>query len=99
MTEDQYVAERITLRAQRRRQAEQLAKAEAKRHAEARERAKEIWERAGEANSSHPYLVKKAVRAHGLRQSRDRLIIPVCDLYGVLHGPSSSSVRMAKKYS
>ena len=79
-------AERITLRAQRRRQAVQRAQADAERHAEARRQANALWEQAGEADQAHPYLVEKAVRTNGLRQDGDRLMVPVRDLDGVLHG-------------
>lgn len=79
-------AERITLRAQRRRQAKQRAEAEAKRHAEARKRAQALRKRGGPADRAHPYLVRKAVSPHGLRQDGDRLMVPICDFDDVLHG-------------
>ena len=65
-------AERIMLRAERRRQAKQRAEADAERHAEARKRAQALWELAGEADRAHPYLVRKAVSPHGLRQKKGR---------------------------
>ena len=79
-------AERIALRAQRRQQVKLRAKADVERHAEARKRARTLWERADEADPAHLYLVRKAVRSHGLRQDGDRLIVPVLDFDGELHG-------------
>ena len=79
-------AERITLRAQRRRQAKQRAEANTERHAETRKRAQALWERGGEADRGHPYLIEKGVSPHGLRQIGDRLMVPVLDSDDVLHG-------------
>lgn len=44
--------------------------------AEAKQRAIEIWEKAHPAQDNHPYLVRKQVKAHGLKLGTDgRLII------------------------
>jgi len=64
-----------------------LAKAQAERdaernrqHEEAARRAASIWSRAAPAPDSHPYLLKKGVRAHGTRLDRfGNLIIPASD--------------------
>jgi len=37
-----------------------------------------------EAGDDHPYLVKKGVKAHGLRLDGDKLVIPVCDIEGTV---------------
>jgi phage/plasmid primase-like uncharacterized protein len=34
---------------------------------------------------THPYLTTKGVRAYGIRQAGDRLLIPLCDSKGILH--------------
>lgn len=61
--------------ARRQRDAEQ-----AKTWESAATRAAAIWDRAQPASDSHPYLVRKCVRAHGTRQTQDgRLVVPVWD--------------------
>ncbi|MFA7330405.1 MAG: DUF3987 domain-containing protein [Candidatus Delongbacteria bacterium] len=56
---------------------------EVKRHAEARERAKEIWERALPCRE-HPYLARKQIQPHGARVHEGRLVVPL-RLGGELH--------------
>lgn len=58
---------------------------EARRHDEARAKALRCWDAAKPANPGHDYLKRKAVAADGIRQSRDRLIVPLRDRAGVLH--------------
>ena len=53
-------------------------------HAQARARAAALWARAREADAGHPYLRKKRVPAHGLRQLGPLLVVPVADEAGVL---------------
>jgi putative DNA primase/helicase len=60
------------------------AREEARRHAEARDEARLIWKASKPAPSDHPYLVKKGVKAHGLRVHEGALIIPMRD-GGELH--------------
>lgn len=54
-------------------------------HASARGRAEKLWERSKPAFNSHPYLVRKAVSAFGIRDLRGQLVIPLRDAEGVLH--------------
>lgn len=77
-------AERAELRrqhedAQRRRAAEQK-----RVHQETAARATGLWFRARPATDSHPYLRAKRVRAVGLRQLRDALLVPLRDERGKL---------------
>jgi uncharacterized protein (DUF927 family)/phage/plasmid primase-like uncharacterized protein len=58
---------------------------EARRHDEARAKALRCWDAAKPANPGHDYLTRKAIAAYGIRQSRDRLIVPLRDMAGVLH--------------
>ena len=52
----------------------------ARRQAEARKKAKEIWQISEPAIDDHPYLARKGVKAHGLRVAGDgRLVVPVTD--------------------
>jgi putative DNA primase/helicase len=52
---------------------------DAKHKAEARKAAATIWQAAGAAPDDHPYLVKKGIRAHGLRVHDGALAVPVRD--------------------
>ncbi len=56
--------------AERARRREQEAEAKAEREAAAAVRAGEIWEKAQPATDDHPYLVKRGVKAHGLKVGR-----------------------------
>ena len=58
---------------------------QARIHAEARERAAKLWARSAPAGDDHPYLVRKAVHAYGLRQLRNQLVVPLRDTDGTLH--------------
>lgn len=54
-------------------------------HAEARERARHLLDKARPATSSHPYLQRKGVHAFGLLQLRRMLVVPAYDAAGLLH--------------
>jgi len=54
----------------------QRAQEEAGRQAAA-ERAARLWAQAEEASDAHPYLVRKGIGAHGLRQHDGALLVPV----------------------
>ena len=58
--------------------------AQAGAYADAARRAAELWNKAGAADPFHAYLVKKLVSPIGLRQLRDRLVVPVRDVDGRL---------------
>lgn len=51
----------------------------------ARVKAARLWALAGPADAAHPYLVAKRVKAWGIRQLRDSLVIPARDADGRLH--------------
>lgn len=57
---------------------------EEKTRAEARQKATAIWEAAAPAPDDHPYLVRKGVKAHGLRQHKGALVIPMRSADGTL---------------
>jgi putative DNA primase/helicase len=57
---------------------------EAKRQGEARAKAEALWGFA-EPCETHPYLLRKGVKAHGVRLHRGRLVVPLCDAGGRLH--------------
>ena len=57
---------------------EQRDAEERKRQMEAALRAREIWDNAKPAPANHPYLLRKKVKAHGLRvDAANRLIMPI----------------------
>src|SRR5687768_11211090 len=58
---------------------------EVKRHTEARERAADRWAKAFNVTPTHPYLVRKAIKPHGVRQEDDVLLVPMRDSAGELH--------------
>lgn len=49
---------------------------------EAQKRADVLWAMASPPDPQHPYLVAKGVRAHGLRQSGDALLVPAYNMLG-----------------
>ncbi len=55
-------------------------------HAEARERAEREWANAAPAEPEHSYLQAKTVRAYGIRQDGDQLIVPVYGPDGTRRG-------------
>ncbi len=70
---------------QRQAAAQQARAAELRQvQAQAAERAARLWSRARPATDEHPYLKRKGVRAIGIRQLRDMLVIPARDAAGVL---------------
>uniref|UniRef100_A0AAU6W245 DNA primase/helicase n=1 Tax=Pseudomonas phage Touem01 TaxID=3138548 RepID=A0AAU6W245_9VIRU len=75
--------------------------AERKRHADAAARAQSIWAESQPATDDHPYLVRKGVKAHGLRLGKwefvnedngeiftltdKALLVPICDKTRSIH--------------
>lgn len=64
--------------------AEREAEAERLRQA-AQAKAQHIWDSSPPADDSHPYLVRKGVKAHNLRQSGDAIVVPIKDTNGTLY--------------
>lgn len=64
---------------QRQHEAERLQRAH-----EAQQRALRLWKQAAAADPFHPYLLKKKVAQHGVRQLDDKLVIPARDADGTL---------------
>ena len=44
---------------------------------EAAKHAQKLWEQASDASMDHPYLLKKGIQAHGIREYQGKLVIPV----------------------
>jgi len=76
-------------RAEQRRQLEAMRKQRADEEVRVREtaarKAARLWNLAKPADGDHPYLVKKGVKAWGIRQLRDMLLVPARDAAGNLH--------------
>ncbi len=73
---------------------------QAKLRAEARRKAARLWAEAHPRVSvRHPYLVLKAVRAYGLRQLKEALLVPVRDADGQLHGLQFIQPDGAKRFT
>lgn len=53
--------------------------------AAAQAKALRMWRLAKPATHAHPYLARKRVNSHGLRQLREMLLVPARDHAGVLH--------------
>ncbi len=69
------------------------------RNKEAARIASRLWSEASDAPADHPYLARKGVGAHGLKQQSDgRLIIPLCDENGALHSVQTISATGEKRY-
>jgi len=52
-------------------------KVDAKNHVKVAAEAERIWKEATPAREDHPYLVKKGVKFHGLREHQGKLVVPV----------------------
>jgi putative DNA primase/helicase len=78
--------------ARKQREAEQ-----ARSRQEAQDRARAQWKAAHHA-SDHVYLQRKRVKAHGLRISGDRLLVPMYDAAGVLHSLQFIDAEGEKRY-
>ena len=56
----------------------------AERHTKAAARAERLWQKTGEPNPEHPYLIGKAIDPHGIRQLGRLLVVPMRDDDGKL---------------
>lgn len=70
---------------------------EAKRKADARERARQLWEEALPC-PNHPYLARKGVAAHSARLRQSSLVLPIWDTERVLHSLQFIGEDGGKRY-
>lgn len=70
---------------------------EAKRKAEARERACLLWAEAY-PSIGHAYLTRKGIAANGARIHRESIVLPIRDTAGVLHSLQFISADGGKRY-
>lgn len=68
------------------------------RQAGAAAKATKVWNCARPAASTHPYLKRKGVGAHGLRQTGSKLVVPMQDIEGKLWGVQSIMPDGSKLY-
>jgi putative DNA primase/helicase len=70
---------------------------QAQRHASAAVMAASSFDAATPC-TSHPYLTTKGVRAYGIRQAGDGLLIPLCNPPGVMHSLQTITPDGAKRF-
>jgi len=89
--------------AERQRQIEQTARRrreeDTARRDTAAQQAQALWSGASREINGHPYLAAKRIKAHGIRRSGDRLLIPVADATGALHGIQAIGPDGAKRFN
>lgn len=61
--------------------------------------ARQIWDEAPSAGSSHPYLIHKALPPLGLRQLGTALLVPLTDLDGVVHNVQKIFADGTKRFT
>jgi putative DNA primase/helicase len=91
-------AARAELQRQLRAMQQARAEEEGKVRAEAAAKAARLWEKAKPATDGHAYLQAKQVRAYGIRQLREMLVIPARDEAGRLHTLQFISPDGAKRF-
>jgi putative DNA primase/helicase len=77
---------------------QQAAQEQQARAEQARQQAIRMWLSSPPANPSHPYLLRKRVGVHGIRQTGQNLLVPVCDLDGTLHGAQTVTPDGTKRF-
>lgn len=77
--------ERYLLKIQRERIHRQYHQEVISKQSAAALKAQHIWDIAHPVSMTHPYLVRKQVRAHGIRQNRGSLVIPLYDVSGAIY--------------
>ena len=81
--------------AERRRQQEDE---QHQRHAAAADKAQKLWQQANPASTQHPYLIKKQIKPHGLRQLNNALVVPVYSVAGNMTGLQFIQPDGSKKF-
>lgn len=79
-------------RAKRQRQADV-----AEHHRQGQERARQLWAEAA-IPVDHPYLARKKIKPHGIRQLNDKLIVPMRDGDGVLWNVQTITADGTKRF-
>ncbi len=90
--------ERATFHAMVKRAKEESERIRQQERADCRKDSAGIWGKARDVAEDHPYLAKKSVKAHGVKQWKDSLIVPVRDVAGTLHGLQFIGPDGSKKF-
>ena len=91
-------ADRQAIRAAIAQAKQQHAQERAAKAHQARQQAIQLWETAQPASSTHPYLARKQVGAYGIRQHTANLLVPLCDLDGMLHSLQTITPAGEKRF-
>lgn len=67
-------------------------------YGKASDRAREVFDGAGEADPSHHYLVTKRIKPHGIKQDGDKLLIPVYSVVGEFQSLQTINPRGNKRF-
>ena len=78
-------AERERRRAVRELDAKEVAERHARTQAEAADKARELWEKAGTVHADHAYIRSKKIKPYGAKQLREQIVIKIQDVDGVHH--------------
>lgn len=91
-------ADRQAIRAAIAQAKQQHAQERAAKAHQARHQAIQLWETAQPASATHPYLARKQVGAYGIRQHTANLLVPLCDLDGLLHSLQTITPTGEKRF-
>jgi putative DNA primase/helicase len=78
-------AESARRRATREREAQEAAEQHGRTQAEAAEKARDLWDRAGKVHADHAYVRAKKIKPFGAKQLREQLVIKIQDVDGAHH--------------
>ncbi|PRX26833.1 putative DNA primase/helicase [Paraburkholderia sp. BL18I3N2] len=78
-------AEHARRRAAREQEAKEAAAQHERSQAEAADKARELWERAGKVHADHAYIRSKKIKPYGAKQLREQLVIRIQDVDGTHH--------------
>lgn len=94
MTESERHAHRQRIKAMQAQRDTELVQ----RQHEAAQSASELWAKAAPAQANHPYLARKGIQPHGVRELGDRLLIPLRDMSGALHSLQTIATDGSKRF-
>src|ERR1044072_1922622 len=78
-------AERARRRAAREQEAKEAAAQHERTQAEAADKARDLWEKAGKVDAEHAYIRAKKIKPFGAKQLREQIVIKIQDVDGAHH--------------
>ncbi|MFM0736542.1 AAA family ATPase [Paraburkholderia xenovorans] len=78
-------AEHARRRAAREQEAQQAAAQHERTQAEAADKARDLWDKAGKVHADHAYVRAKKIKPYGAKQLREQLVIKIQDVDGAHH--------------